>query len=69
MTICLNIKPLACLHMSGTRSLAARQRLICASHELVEAGQGFRFTRDARYGREVPAFVVRFNGQGIWLFE
>lgn len=42
--------------------MAATLRLICASHELVDAGQGFRFTV-TRYGREVPAFAIRFNGQ------
>ena len=42
--------------------MVATLRLICASHELVDAGQGFRFTV-ARYGREVPAFAIRFNGQ------
>jgi len=42
--------------------VVATLRLICASHELVDAGQGFRFTV-AQYGREVPAFAIRFNGQ------
>ena len=42
--------------------MVATLRLICASHELVDAGQGFRFTV-AQYGREVPAFAIRFNGQ------
>jgi len=27
-----------------------------------DAGKGFRFNLE-RYGREVPAFVIRFNGQ------
>lgn len=36
-------------------------RLICASGDVVEAGKGFRFTVE-RYGREVPAFVIRFRG-------
>jgi nitrite reductase/ring-hydroxylating ferredoxin subunit len=42
--------------------VVATLRLICASHELVDAGQGFRFTV-TRYGREVPAFAIRFHGQ------
>ena len=41
--------------------MAAALRLICASHELVEAGPGFRFSV-FRYGREVPAFAIRFHG-------
>lgn len=36
-------------------------RLICASGEVAEAGKGFRFTVE-RYGREVPAFVIRYHG-------
>lgn len=36
-------------------------RLICASDDVLEAGKGFRFTVE-RYGREVPAFVIRFHG-------
>jgi len=42
--------------------VAAALRLICASHELVDAGLGFRFTV-TRYGREIPAFAIRFNGK------
>ena len=42
--------------------MVATLRLICASHELVDAGLGFRFTV-TRYGREVPAFAIRFNGK------
>lgn len=42
--------------------MAAAFRLICASHELVEAGPGFRFSV-SRYGREVPAFAIRFHGK------
>ena len=42
--------------------MAAALRLICASHELVDAGLGFRFTV-TRYGREIPAFAIRFNGK------
>lgn len=37
-------------------------RLICVGEELAEAGKGVRFTI-RRYGRDVPAFVVRFNGE------
>lgn len=39
----------------------AGKRLICAGSELAERGRGVRFTV-ARYGREEPAFVVRFSG-------
>ena len=42
--------------------MVATLRLICASHELVDAGLGFRFTV-TRYGREIPAFAIRFNGK------
>lgn len=42
--------------------MAENLRLICASAELVEAGKGFRFTV-LRFGRETPAFVVRYRGQ------
>lgn len=42
--------------------MAAALRLICPSREVVEAGRGFRFTV-RRYERDVPAFVIRFNGQ------
>jgi nitrite reductase/ring-hydroxylating ferredoxin subunit len=42
--------------------VAEKLRLICASHELGEAGKGFRFTI-RRYEREVPAFLVRFHGR------
>lgn len=37
-------------------------RLICASGDVAESGKGFRFSID-RGGRQVPAFVIRFNGQ------
>lgn len=36
-------------------------RLICASAEVAESGKGVRFTVN-RYGREVPAFVIRYRG-------
>jgi nitrite reductase/ring-hydroxylating ferredoxin subunit len=42
--------------------VAAGFRLICSSQELTEAGRGFRFAIN-RYGRETPAFVIRFRGQ------
>jgi len=42
--------------------VATGLRLICSSQEVAEAGQGFRFTI-SRYGRETPAFVIRFRGQ------
>ena len=42
--------------------MAEALRLICASAEVSDAGKGFRF-RIRQYGREVPAFVIRFNGQ------
>ena len=42
--------------------MATGLRLICSSQEVAEAGQGFRFTI-SRYGRETPAFVIRFRGQ------
>ena len=42
--------------------MAAEFRLICSSEEVADAGRGFRFTIN-RYGRETPAFVIRFRGQ------
>lgn len=42
--------------------MAAQARLICASGELANAGRGVRFTV-RRYGRDEPAFVVRFRGR------
>ena len=42
--------------------MANQLRLICASHDLVEAGNGVRFTIQ-RYERNVPAFVIRFHGR------
>lgn len=38
------------------------RRPICASDELVEGGQGVRFTLD-RQGVSEPAFAVRFGGR------
>ena len=42
--------------------MATAFRLICPSEVLVEAGKGHCFTIE-RYGREVPAFAIRFNDQ------
>ncbi len=41
--------------------MAEGLRLICASEDVLESGKGFRFAVE-RYGREVPAFVIRFRG-------
>ncbi len=41
--------------------MAENQRLICASSELVEGGDGFRF-EVAEAGTMAPAFVVRHGG-------
>ncbi|MBU1365113.1 MAG: Rieske 2Fe-2S domain-containing protein [Gammaproteobacteria bacterium] len=42
--------------------MASGLRLICASEELAEGGRGVRFAVD-RYGRQAPAFVIRFHGK------
>ncbi|TVO53302.1 Rieske (2Fe-2S) protein [Denitromonas halophila] len=42
--------------------MAAPERLICASDDLAEGGDGVRFEVDTTSGR-LPAFVVRFEGQ------
>lgn len=42
--------------------MAECSRLICRSEDLPEAGKGVRFEVE-RYGRKVPAFVVRYAGQ------
>ena len=42
--------------------MAAEERLICAADNVLEAGKGWRFTVQ-RFGREVPAFVIRFRGK------
>ena len=42
--------------------MADALRLICAGADLLDAGKGVRFTV-TRFGREVPAFVIRFRGQ------
>ena len=42
--------------------MAARERLVCRSEELAEAGKGVGFS--VRLGaRDEPAFAVRFHGQ------
>lgn len=41
---------------------ANRERLICASTDLVDGGDGVRFTV-TQDGREVPAFVVRYENR------
>ena len=41
--------------------MAAELRLICPAQDVSEAGKGVRFAV-TRYGREVPAFVIRFRG-------
>ncbi len=42
--------------------MAGRERLICASADLVETGRGVRFAVE-RHGRPEPAFAVRFEGE------
>jgi nitrite reductase/ring-hydroxylating ferredoxin subunit len=42
--------------------MAQSERLICASEEVAEGGAGFRFAV-TRFGREEPAFAVRFHGR------
>jgi nitrite reductase/ring-hydroxylating ferredoxin subunit len=42
--------------------MAARERLICASSDLVEAGKGKRFELDYR-GETAQAFAIRFRGE------
>lgn len=42
--------------------MAAQQRLICASAELEEGGQGACFDV-VRHGQAVPAFAVRYHGR------
>lgn len=42
--------------------MARRQRLICASADLADSGDGVRF-EVADGGRPEPAFVVRFDGR------
>ena len=42
--------------------MAARERLICSSAELVDSGDGVRFEIEHR-GERLPAFAVRFDGR------
>ncbi|MBK6742755.1 MAG: Rieske 2Fe-2S domain-containing protein [Hydrogenophilales bacterium] len=42
--------------------MAAGERLICASNDLIEAGTGVRFEVDLA-GETAPAFAVRFQGR------
>lgn len=42
--------------------MAAHERLICAAADLVDGGNGLRFTVD-RYGMEQSAFAIRFRGR------
>ena len=42
--------------------MAAGSRLICTSPEVTDAGLGFRFEIE-RFGRTIPSFVIRYNGQ------
>jgi nitrite reductase/ring-hydroxylating ferredoxin subunit len=42
--------------------MAEGERLICASAEVAEGGAGFRFSIP-RYGKDEPAFAVRFQGR------
>jgi len=39
-----------------------KARLICASAQVEEGGKGLRFTVQ-QYGREEPAFLVRYDGR------
>ena len=42
--------------------MAENLRLICPSEVVQEASKGFLFQVE-RYGRDVPAFVIRYQGQ------
>lgn len=42
--------------------MAANLRLICAADDLLDGGPGVRFTV-LQYGKDEPAFVVRFQGR------
>lgn len=42
--------------------MAETERLICQSDQLLEGGLGQRFSV-LRYGRDTPAFVIRFRGE------
>ncbi len=43
-------------------AMAASERLICSSNELIERRRGVRFAFQ-RYGAKTQGFVVRFNGK------
>jgi nitrite reductase/ring-hydroxylating ferredoxin subunit len=42
--------------------VAREVRLICNSEDVAESGPGYRFSV-VRYGRETPAFLIRFGGK------
>lgn len=42
--------------------MAERERVICMSSALEEAGDGVRFEVE-RFGETLPAFVIRFDGR------
>jgi len=42
--------------------MAEKQRLICAASDLLDGGKGVRFAVQ-RYGRETPAFAIRYRGR------
>jgi nitrite reductase/ring-hydroxylating ferredoxin subunit len=42
--------------------LAASERLICASEDLIDGGRGVRFVIERQAGMQ-PAFAVRYNGK------
>lgn len=42
--------------------MAENQRLICATADVPDGGKGVRFSIE-RWGRETPAFVIRFQGR------
>jgi nitrite reductase/ring-hydroxylating ferredoxin subunit len=43
--------------------LAARERLICASDELLDGGVGVRFELNPTGAEPMPGFVVRYQGR------
>lgn len=42
--------------------MAERERLICAAGDLVDGGDGLRFSV-TRHGADEPAFAIRFRGR------
>ncbi len=48
--------------------MAAAERLICRSGDLIDGGPGFRFTI-LQHTSEEPAFVVRFGGRVFAYFN